>query len=92
MKRLSFRVCSCEKATSRFERKEISCRRGVVAHYFMKQLFEDDPMEYVTQDIEGSDLDTRRRSAKELVKGLRKSYEQQVTQIFGNHIQTLLGS
>jgi exportin-2 (importin alpha re-exporter) len=49
-------------------------------------------MEYVTQDIEGSDLDTRRRSAKELVKGLRKSYEKQVTQIFGNYIETLLST
>lgn len=56
------------------------------------QLFEDDPMEYVTQDIEGSDLDTRRRAAKELVKGLRKSYEQQVTQILGSYIETLLAT
>ncbi len=55
------------------------------------ELFEDDPLEYVRQDIEGSDLDTRRRSAKELVKGLRKNYEQQVTEIFGSYIQVLLG-
>lgn len=44
----------------------------------------------VRQDIEGSDLDTRRRSAKELVKGLRKNYEKLVTEIFGAYIQTLL--
>lgn len=54
------------------------------------ELFEDEPMEYVRQDIEGSDLDTRRRSAKELVKGLRKNYEKQVTEIFGQYIQTLM--
>ena len=54
------------------------------------ELFEDDPMEYVRQDIEGSDLDTRRRSAKELVKGLRKNYEKPVTEIFGSYIQILL--
>ncbi len=55
------------------------------------ELFEDDPNEYVRQDIEGSDLDTRRRSAKELVKGLRKNYEREVTDIFGSYIQVLLG-
>jgi exportin-2 (importin alpha re-exporter) len=55
------------------------------------ELFDDEPNEYVRQDIEGSDLDTRRRSAKELVKGLRKNYEREVTEIFGSYIQVLLG-
>jgi exportin-2 (importin alpha re-exporter) len=40
------------------------------------ELFEDNPQEYITRDIEGSDANTRRRSACELVKGLRKHYEE----------------
>ncbi|EFA77358.1 hypothetical protein PPL_12570 [Heterostelium album PN500] len=35
------------------------------------ELFEDNPTEYMRRDIEGSDADTRRRAAIELVKGLR---------------------
>ena len=37
-----------------------------------EDLFEEDPQEYIKRDIEGSDSDTRRRAACELVRGLRK--------------------
>ena len=43
-----------------------------------EELFEDNPIEYIRCDIEGSDSDTRRRTACELVKGLRKFYETEV--------------
>jgi exportin-2 (importin alpha re-exporter) len=70
------------------------CEKIVIPCMMMRdedaELFEDDPLEYVRQDIEGSDLDTRRRSAKELVKGLRKNYEKPATEIFGQYIQILL--
>jgi exportin-2 (importin alpha re-exporter) len=56
-----------------------------------EELFEDDPQEYIRRDIEGSDTDTRRRVACELVKGLRKYYEGPVTEIFGKHVVELLG-
>jgi len=55
------------------------------------ELFEDNPQEYIRRDIEGSDTDTRRRVACELVKGLRKYYEAPVTEIFGKHVVELLG-
>jgi exportin-2 (importin alpha re-exporter) len=55
-----------------------------------EELFEDNPQEYIRQDIEGSDTDTRRRTACELVKGLRKYYEGPCTQIFGKHVTELL--
>lgn len=45
------------------------------------EMFEDDPVEYIRRDIEGSDSDTRRRSAVELVKGLCMYYEDKVTPI-----------
>jgi exportin-2 (importin alpha re-exporter) len=54
------------------------------------ELFEDNPNEYISRDIEGSDSDTRRRAACELVKGLRKHYEQSVSSIFESYIGLLL--
>lgn len=55
-----------------------------------EEIFEDNPTEYIRRDIEGSDSNTRRRSACELVKGLRKHYEVQVTQIFSAYIGAML--
>eukprot|EP01091_Cochliopodium_minus_P009970 TRINITY_DN2578_c0_g1_i1.p1 TRINITY_DN2578_c0_g1~~TRINITY_DN2578_c0_g1_i1.p1 ORF type:complete len:972 (-),score=302.01 TRINITY_DN2578_c0_g1_i1:116-3031(-) len=55
-----------------------------------QEVFEDNPFEYIRSDIEGSDTDTRRRSAVELVKGLRKHYEKEVTQIFTTYINQML--
>jgi exportin-2 (importin alpha re-exporter) len=54
------------------------------------ELFEDNPREYIRRDVEGSDTDTRRRAALELVRGLRKNYEQQVTQFFAADVAKLL--
>lgn len=39
----------------------------------------------------GSDVDTRRRSAADFVRGLCRFFESQVMEIFGSHIQQLLG-
>ena len=52
--------------------------------------FEHYPVEYIRRDIEGSDTDTRRRSASMLVKGLRKNYEKEVTQILASYINGML--
>jgi hypothetical protein len=54
------------------------------------ELFEDNPTEYIRRDIEGSDLDTRRRAATELVKSLRKYYEKECTDICAAYITTML--
>ena len=55
-----------------------------------EEMFEDNPFEYIRADIEGSDTDTRRRSAVELVKGLRKHFETQITQIFSQYISRMI--
>jgi len=55
-----------------------------------EEIFEDNAQEYIRRDIEGSDSNTRRRSACELVKGLRKHYEEPVTQIFSAYIGAML--
>uniref|UniRef100_A0A7S2WRA8 Importin N-terminal domain-containing protein n=1 Tax=Mucochytrium quahogii TaxID=96639 RepID=A0A7S2WRA8_9STRA len=43
------------------------------------ETFEDNPMEYIRRDIEGSDSDTRRRVACDLVRGLCRHFEDQTT-------------
>lgn len=50
-------------------------------------MFEDNPEEYIRRDIEGSDVDTRRRAACDLVKVLSKYFEAKIMEIFGAYIQ-----
>lgn len=55
-----------------------------------EELFEDNPEEYIRRDIEGSDVDTRRRAACDLVQALCKSFEGPVIQNFSQYVQGLL--
>lgn len=57
-----------------------------------EELFEDDPEEYVKRDIEGSDVETRRRAACDLVRALSKFLEVQLIQVFGQYIEEMLKS
>ena len=45
------------------------------------ELFEDEPIEYIRRDLEGSDSDTRRRAASDLVRGLLEHFAKEVTGI-----------
>jgi exportin-2 (importin alpha re-exporter) len=55
-----------------------------------EELFEDNPVEYIRRDMEGSDGDTRRRGAIELVKGLCVHYEEAVTSAFSANVSQML--
>lgn len=55
-----------------------------------EELFEDDPEEYVKRDIEGSDVDTRRRAACDLVQALCKFQEEQLVEVLGRFIEDML--
>lgn len=55
-----------------------------------EELFEDNPEEYIRRDIEGSDIDTRRRAACDLVKTLSQNFEAKIFEIFGKYLQVLL--
>eukprot|EP01080_Neovahlkampfia_damariscottae_P008130 gene8130-12590_t len=55
-----------------------------------EDMFEDDPIEYIRRDIEGSDSDTRRRAATELVQGLSQYFDQIITPIFMTKVKSLL--
>lgn len=52
-----------------------------------EELFEDNPEEYIRRDIEGSDIDTRRRAACDLVNTLSQNFEQRIMDIFGQYLQ-----
>lgn len=55
-----------------------------------EELFEDNPEEYIRRDIEGSDIETRRRAACDLVKTLSHNFEAKIFEIFGQYLQVLL--
>jgi exportin-2 (importin alpha re-exporter) len=57
-----------------------------------EELFEDNPVEYIRRDMEGSDADTRRRGAVELVKGLCVHFEQLVTDSLSSYVSGMLGA
>ncbi|KAK0052093.1 exportin-2 [Biomphalaria pfeifferi] len=70
------------------------CEKVVVPNMQLRdadeELFEDNPEEYMRRDIEGSDVDTRRRAACDLVQALCKSFEGPVIQNFSRYVQALL--
>lgn len=51
------------------------------------ELFEDDPIEYIRRDLEGSDTDTRRRACTDFLKEIKSKNEPLVTNVFSSHIQ-----
>lgn len=55
-----------------------------------EELFEMNFVEYIRRDTEGSDQDTRRRAACELVKALTEKYPQEVTALFSAYVASLL--
>lgn len=55
-----------------------------------EELFQDNPDEYIRKDVEGSDIDTRRRSACDLVQALCKTFEGPVIQNFSQYVSSLL--
>lgn len=57
-----------------------------------EELFEENPQDYIRKDMEGSDSDTRRRSATELVRGLMKFFPVQVSKYCNEMVEGLLAS
>uniref|UniRef100_W5LAP3 Exportin-2 n=1 Tax=Astyanax mexicanus TaxID=7994 RepID=W5LAP3_ASTMX len=55
-----------------------------------EEAFEDNSEEYIIRDLEGSDIDTRRRAACDLVRGLCKFFEGPVTAIFSGYVNSML--
>uniref|UniRef100_UPI0035900396 exportin-2 n=1 Tax=Myxine glutinosa TaxID=7769 RepID=UPI0035900396 len=55
-----------------------------------EEAFEDNAEEYIRRDIEGSDVDTRRRAACDLVRSLCRFFEGPVTEIFSVYVASML--
>jgi exportin-2 (importin alpha re-exporter) len=54
------------------------------------ELFEDEPIEFIRRDLEGSDSDTRRRAATDFLRQLMEQFEQLVTQVVSKYINHYL--
>ncbi|RPA83879.1 Cse1-domain-containing protein [Ascobolus immersus RN42] len=51
-----------------------------------EELFEDDPIEFIRRDLEGSDSDTRRRAATDFLRQLLEKFEKTVTDVVSRYI------
>ncbi|KAG9510537.1 Exportin-2, partial [Fragariocoptes setiger] len=70
------------------------CQRVIIPNMEFRptdeELFEDSCDEYIRRDIEGSDVDTRRRAACELVKALSRHFEKEIIEVFSQYIVAML--
>jgi exportin-2 (importin alpha re-exporter) len=64
--------------------------KNLTARESDEELFEDNPSDYIRKDMEGSDQDTRRRCAIELVRSLLKFFGPQVSELCVSYITGML--
>ncbi|KAI6351579.1 hypothetical protein MCOR25_009849 [Pyricularia grisea] len=55
------------------------------------ELFEDEPIEFIRRDLEGSDSDSRRRAATDFLRRLQENDDKLVTEVVGQYINHYLG-
>ena len=55
-----------------------------------KDEFEDDPDAYIRNDLEESDIETRRRHCMKFVQQLSSKFSAEVSQLIGSYINNLL--
>jgi exportin-2 (importin alpha re-exporter) len=89
-------VCSKQMNTALFTEQVLKdiieqiVIRNLTATQNDEELFEDNPTDYIRKDMEGSDQDTRRRSAMELIRALCKFFKAPVSTLCVNYIQSML--
>lgn len=54
------------------------------------EMFEDEPIEFIRRDLEGSDSDTRRRAATNFLKQLMEQFEKPVTDVVLKYVDHYL--
>ncbi|KAK0720680.1 CAS/CSE protein [Lasiosphaeris hirsuta] len=54
------------------------------------EMFEDEPIEFIRRDLEGSDTDSRRRAATDFLRKLLENFEMLVTQVVFKYINHYL--
>lgn len=55
-----------------------------------EEMFEDEPIEFIRRDLEGSDTDSRRRSATDFLRKLQEKFEAPVTNVAFKYINHYL--
>ncbi len=56
------------------------------------EMFEDEPIEFIRRDLEGSDTDSRRRAATDFLRKLLENFEVVVTQVVFQYINHYLAA
>ncbi|KZF21366.1 putative importin alpha re-exporter [Xylona heveae TC161] len=55
-----------------------------------EELFEDEPIEFIRRDLEGSDSDTRRRASTDFLRQLMEQFEALVTAVVSRYVEHYL--
>uniref|UniRef100_A0A914GU25 Exportin-2 n=1 Tax=Globodera rostochiensis TaxID=31243 RepID=A0A914GU25_GLORO len=70
------------------------CENVVVKNLMLRpedlEIYENEPFEFLKRDVEGSDLETRRRGAADFVRALCKQFEPEVCALLSSAIQSFL--
>uniref|UniRef100_A0A183CBE9 Cse1 domain-containing protein n=1 Tax=Globodera pallida TaxID=36090 RepID=A0A183CBE9_GLOPA len=70
------------------------CENVVVKNLLLRsedlEIYENEPFEFLKRDVEGSDLETRRRGAADFVRALCKQFEPEVCALLSSAIQNFL--
>ncbi|KAI8321716.1 importin-alpha re-exporter [Martensiomyces pterosporus] len=73
------------------ESLKLICERIIIPNTVLpendEELFEDDPIQFVRRDIEGSEAGSRRQAAGDLVRGLLDQFSSETTQVMSTYIQ-----
>uniref|UniRef100_A0A8D8S4P8 Exportin-2 n=1 Tax=Cacopsylla melanoneura TaxID=428564 RepID=A0A8D8S4P8_9HEMI len=91
-------VADCAQyRSSLFESPEVLtslCEKVIIPNLELRpcdvELFEDSAEEYIWRDMEGSDVETRRRAACDFVKILVKYMEDKMMATFGSYVEEML--
>ncbi|KAG5519281.1 hypothetical protein PMAC_001906 [Pneumocystis sp. 'macacae'] len=63
---------------------------NISSQEFDKELFEDDPIEFIRRDLEEFDVNARRKATTNLVRGLVEQFESEIVPIVLNYINHYL--
>ncbi|KAJ2057182.1 importin-alpha export receptor [Coemansia sp. S146] len=73
------------------ESLKLICERIIIPNTVLpesdEELFEDDPIQFVRRDVEGSEAGSRREAAADLVRGLLEQFSTETTQVMSAYIQ-----
>ena len=92
-------VASIDKHAQNFNNKEVLgqvVEKVILPNIGLRESdieqFEDEPIEYIRRDLEGSDADTRRRAATDFLRKLLEKFESLVTEVVGRYITHYLAA